>query len=33
VTAPLADDAATARAVLARYAGCAGHWMSARASG
>ena len=33
VTAPLADHPATTRAVLARYAGCAGDWMSARASG
>jgi sirohydrochlorin ferrochelatase len=33
VTEPLADDPATAAAVLARYAGGAGHWMSARASG
>ena len=33
VTAPLADHPATARAVLARYAGCAGNWMSVRASG
>jgi sirohydrochlorin ferrochelatase len=33
VAAPLADDPATAAAVLARYAGGAGHWISARASG